>query len=61
MSDNNFTPGADNHYNHKSGYKVNNVSSGIITNKVELDYVALQPKLGWVTIDVARKTLECTT
>ena len=34
VSGNNFTPGADNHCYHKSGYKVNNVSSGIITNKV---------------------------
>ena len=27
LSDNSFAPGADNHYYHKSGYKVNSVSS----------------------------------
>ena len=37
------------------------MSSGIITNKFEHDYVALQPKLGWVPIDIVRKTLECMT
>jgi len=54
LSGNNLFPGTDN----QSGYKVNSVSSGI---KVEHDYVALQPKLGWVPIDIVRETLECTT
>jgi len=30
VSGNNFTPGADKHYYHNSGYKVNKVSSGMI-------------------------------
>jgi len=33
LSGNNFTPGADSHYYHKIGYKVNNVSLGLITNR----------------------------
>ncbi len=40
---------------------MNNVSLGLSTNKVEHDYEALQPELGWVPIDVVRKTLEFTT
>ncbi len=52
LSGNNFTPGTDSHYYHKSDYNVNNVSSGLTTDKVEHDYEALQPKLGWVPIDV---------